>query len=88
MWPGLRGRSLGPPSTYLRRFYYDSVTYTDRNLRFLLDSVGAERVLFGTDWPAPMVVVDPVRRLEQAPLLQADERAAILYANTARLFGT
>jgi aminocarboxymuconate-semialdehyde decarboxylase len=87
MWPGLRGRSLGPPSTYLRRFFYDSVTYTDRNLRFLLDSVGAERVLFGTDWPAPMVVVDPVRRLEQAPLLQDDERTAILYANTARLFG-
>jgi aminocarboxymuconate-semialdehyde decarboxylase len=70
MWPDLRGRSLAPPSTYVRRFYYDSVTYTDRNLRFLLDSVGADRVL-----------------IDQSPLLQADERAAILYANTARLFG-
>lgn len=87
MWPGLRGQSTARPSAYLSRFYYDSVTYTDRNLRFLVDSVGSERVLFGTDWPAPMVVVDPVRRLEQSPVLSDLERDAILHANTARLFG-
>jgi aminocarboxymuconate-semialdehyde decarboxylase len=34
------------------RFYYDTVVYTARNLRFLIDVVGADRVLFGTDWPA------------------------------------
>jgi aminocarboxymuconate-semialdehyde decarboxylase len=87
MWPALRGESQGPPSGYLGRFYYDSVTYTDRNLRFLLDSVGAERVVFGTDWPAPMVVPDPVRRLERSEVLTDDERGAILYGNTARLLG-
>ena len=54
--PNLRGRTLDRPSTYVDRFYYDTVTYTDRNLRFLVDVVGAERVVFGTDWPAPMVV--------------------------------
>jgi len=85
MWPALRGRSEGPPSTYLSRFYYDSVTYTDRNLRFLVDAVGVERVLFGTDWPAPMVVVDPVRRLETSTVLNDAERTAILRGNTARL---
>lgn len=88
MWPGLRGQSLGPPSSYLSRFYYDSVTYTDRNLRFLVDGVGAERVLFGTDWPAPMVVPDPVRRLERTAMLTDTERGAILRGNTARLLGT
>jgi len=85
MWPASRGRSEGPPSTYLSRFYYDSVTYTDRNLRFLVDAVGVERVLFGTDWPAPMVVVDPVRRLETSTVLNDAERTAILRGNTARL---
>ena len=85
MWPGSRGRSAGPPSTYVSRFYYDSVTYTDRNLRFLIDVVGADRVLFGTDWPAPMVVVDPVRRLESSTVLSDAERTAILRTNTARL---
>ncbi len=84
--PNLRGRSLDRPSTYVDRFYYDTVTYTDRNLRFLVDVVGAERVVFGTDWPAPMVVDDPVRRIERSAVLTDKERQAILWGNTARLF--
>ena len=84
--PNLRGRTLDRPSTYVGRFYYDTVTYTDRNLRFLVDVVGAERVVFGTDWPAPMVVDDPVRRIERSSVLTDDERHAILWGNTARVF--
>jgi aminocarboxymuconate-semialdehyde decarboxylase len=86
-FPDSRGATLERPSTYLRRFYYDTVTYTDRNLRFLLDAVGADRVLFGTDWPAPMVVDDPVRRIETSEQLEDTERALILRDNAARLVG-
>lgn len=85
-WPSLRGKSQAPPSSYVRRFLYDSVTYTPRNLRFLIDVVGADRVVFGTDWPAPMVVEDPVRWIETMPELTPGERAAILYGNTNDLF--
>ena len=81
--PNLRGRAQDRPSTYVDRFYYDTVTYTDRNLRFLVDVVGVERVVFGTDWPAPMVVDDPVRRIERSAALTDDERHAILWGNTA-----
>src|SRR5947207_9630209 len=80
-FPALRGASRDRPSTYLRRFFYDTVTYTDRNLRFLLDMVGPDRVLFGTDWPAPMVVDDPVRRVTTSAVLQDGERDAILWQN-------
>ncbi len=85
-WPGSRGRSRDLPSTYLRRFCYDTVTYTDRNLRFLIDMVGADRVVFGTDWPAPMAVEQPVRRLQASTVLTDEERRAILTDNTARIF--
>jgi aminocarboxymuconate-semialdehyde decarboxylase len=85
-FPDSRGATLDRPSTYLRRFYYDTVTYTDRNLRFLLDVVGADRILFGTDWPAPMVVEDPVRRIETSDRLDDDERGVILRDNAARVF--
>jgi aminocarboxymuconate-semialdehyde decarboxylase len=84
-WPDLRGASRDRPSTYVRRFYYDTVTYTDRNLRFLLDVVGADRVLFGTDFPAPMVVEDAVRRIETAEVVAAPEREAILRGNAAAI---
>jgi aminocarboxymuconate-semialdehyde decarboxylase len=84
--PHLRGRTRDRPGTYVGRFYYDTVTYTDRNLRFLVDVVGVERVLFGTDWPAPMVVDDPVRRIERSAVLTDAERQAILRGNAARVF--
>jgi aminocarboxymuconate-semialdehyde decarboxylase len=80
-----RGKSQAPPSSYLRRFYYDSVTYSARNLRFLIDSVGADRVVFGTDWPAPMVVEDPVRWIQDMPGLTAEESQAILRTNSNEL---
>ena len=86
-WPGLRGKTLDRPSTYLNRFSYDSVTYTDRNLRFLIDTVGIDRVVFGTDWPAPMTVDDPVRRIQDSKALSDEERRAILSTNSARLLG-
>ena len=63
-FPDSRGRTQGPPSTYANRFYYDTVVFKDTHLRFLIDTVGIDRMVFGTDWPAPMDVDDPVRRIE------------------------
>ena len=40
-----------PPSTYLNKFYYDCLTHSEPALRMLIDSVGVDRVIFGTDWP-------------------------------------
>ena len=87
VWPDSRGRSQGPPSTYVRRFYFDTVVYTPRNLRFLIDVVGADRVVFGTDWPAPMTFDDPVGRLESMDELTDDEKHALLRGTAASLFG-
>jgi predicted TIM-barrel fold metal-dependent hydrolase len=40
-----------PPSTYLRRFHADTNTWSTAALALLLDTLGADRVLFGTDQP-------------------------------------
>jgi aminocarboxymuconate-semialdehyde decarboxylase len=85
-FPDSRGRTLGPPSTYADRFYYDTVIFKDTHLRFLVDTVGVDRMVFGTDWPAPMDVDDPVRRIEGTPVLEDAEREAILRGNAAKIF--
>lgn len=36
-----------------RNVFVDSVVYDPANLRYLCDRVGAERILFGTDYPLP-----------------------------------
>ena len=77
MFPKYRGNAVKPPSTYLDRFYYDTTTFTDRNLRFLVDVVGADRVVLGTDWPVPMAVVYPVNTIKNSPVLSDVEKDLI-----------
>ena len=81
MFPKYRGNAVKPPSTYLDRFYYDTTTFTNRNLRFLVDVVGADRVVLGTDWPAPMAVVDPVNTIKNSAVLSDADKDAILWGN-------
>ena len=75
------------PSEYLSRFYYDSCTYTESTLRFLLDAVGSDRVVLGTDYPAPMFLQDPVNWINGLESLTAAEKKAILEENATRLLG-
>jgi aminocarboxymuconate-semialdehyde decarboxylase len=86
MFPKYRGKAINPPSTYVERFYYDTTTFTDRNLRFLVDVVGADRVVLGTDWPAPMAVINPVNKIRNSNVLLEAEKEAILWGNLAKLF--
>ena len=76
-----------PPSAYLRRFYYDCIVYTESALRFLIDTVGADRVVFGTDWPYDMALDWPVSWILAMENLTHAEKEAILWRNLERLLG-
>jgi len=64
-----------PPSAYLRRMWFDALVYTPRALRHLVEEVGADRVVLGTDHPFDMGVDDPVDRLDAAGLSPTDQAA-------------
>ncbi len=76
-----------PPSTYLDRFYYDCLTHSEEALRFLIDSVGVDRVVFGTDWPFDMAIDWPVSWILNMESLTQDEKEAILHKNLEKLLG-
>lgn len=76
-----------PPSDYLTRFWYDCCTYSGPVLRFLIDTVGIDRVVLGTDYPAPMVLDDAVNWVMSLAELTGDEKQAILADNPATLLG-
>ena len=43
----------GPsPMEYARRFWYDSMVFDRRALRYLIDLLGHDRLLVGSDFPA------------------------------------
>jgi aminocarboxymuconate-semialdehyde decarboxylase len=73
------------PSAYLRRFYYDTVSHHPKLIRFLIDLVGADRVVVGSDYNFDMGYEQPVEFVEQVPGLTEKERKLILRENAARL---
>ena len=72
------------PSDYLGSIYCDSLTHDDRSLRFLLDRVGDQHIVVGSDYPFGMqdrAPVDAIRRLG----LGREREARVLGGNLARL---
>jgi aminocarboxymuconate-semialdehyde decarboxylase len=76
-----------PPSAYLRKFYYDCLTHSEPALRLLIDSVGADHVVLGTDWPADMRIDWPVSWVLGLKSLTLEEKENILWKNLERLLG-
>jgi aminocarboxymuconate-semialdehyde decarboxylase len=79
-----RRRMTAPPHAYLRRIWYDCITYDLGALQYLISVVGAERVLFGTDWPHQ--VHDIAGSLAHTAALPTAERDAVRGENAVRLF--
>ncbi|MGW0333159.1 amidohydrolase family protein [Streptomyces sp. NPDC003011] len=61
-----------PPSSYLRRLYFDSLVHDPHTLRELIRAAGSDRVLLGSDFPFDMGTEDPVGALRAARLPEAD----------------
>ena len=59
--------------------------HDDRITRLLIDTVGADHVMLGSDMPFDMGADDPVERIERVDGLSPDERAKILGATARRL---
>ncbi|HEX6467686.1 MAG TPA: amidohydrolase family protein [Streptosporangiaceae bacterium] len=73
-----------PPSSYLRRLYFDSLVHDPHVLAELIRVAGARRVLLGSDFPFDMGTGDPLGALRAANLPDADFQA-VRGANAASL---
>ena len=76
-----------PPSKYLDKFYYDCLTHSEDALRYLIDTVGIDQVVFGTDWPFDMATDWPVSWILSCESLTMEEKEAILHGNLERMLG-
>jgi aminocarboxymuconate-semialdehyde decarboxylase len=73
------------PSTYASRMAYDSIVHAPKALRFLIDVVGLDNVLLGTDYSFPPADMEPLGLLRSAGL-SASDIAAITDTNPRRVF--
>ena len=73
-----------PPSSYLRRFTYDTISHAPESLDYLIKLVGADRVMMGSDYCFDMGYDRPVKVISALKLNRADKEK-ILSGNAARL---
>jgi aminocarboxymuconate-semialdehyde decarboxylase len=75
------------PSSYCDRFYVDSAIFDPAALRLLVDRMGRERVMLGTDAPFPLGEQQPGALVEATFAEDLDTRDRILATNAERVFG-
>ncbi|WP_198351323.1 amidohydrolase family protein [Flavisphingomonas formosensis] len=76
-----------PLTSYLKRIWFDNLVYTPQAIRALIDRVGVERLVVGTDFPFDMGAYDVQAVVERVAGLSSAEREAILGGNALALFG-
>ena len=81
--PGREAISI-PPSDYLRRIWYDAVTYNQGSLELCIEVGGADKVLYGSDYPHD--IGDMVGCLARVDALPAETRAAVREGNARAIF--
>ena len=74
-----------PAHRYLKRFYYDIITLDPKVMKMVIDLVGIDRVVMGTDFPQLMSIKQPVDFVDSVPGLSRREREMILSDNPAKL---
>lgn len=75
-----------PPSAYVTNLYFDTVVFRADQIRHLVDLVGAEHVMLGTDSPYDMGETDPVGLLDSVAGLSKGERDLIAGGSARKLF--
>ena len=76
-----------PPSEHFSKLYFDTLTHSTPVLSYLVDTVGPERIMLGSDYPFGMGDYTPPVSVQALPRLTDAQRDAIFSANAIRVFG-
>lgn len=82
--PDLKNAAARPFREYLRRFYYDTITHAPDALRYLVELVGADRVVLGSDYCFNMGYDRP-REIVSALSIAPADRDRIFFGNAQAL---
>jgi len=74
-----------PPSEYLKRFTYDTISYSEEILEDLIRLAGVDRIMIGSDYCFDIAYDEPVRMIAAMGSLTGEQKSLILGGNAMRL---
>lgn len=75
------------PREYLGKFYLDSLVHDEMALKYLVDLVGDEKIVLGSDYPFPLGEHHPGKLIESMSALSAEAKERLLWKNAVEFLG-
>ena len=75
------------PREYLGKFYLDSLVHDVMALRYLVELVGDEKIVLGSDYPFPLGEHFPGKLIESINVLSTESKERLLWKNAAEFLG-
>ncbi|HKA46186.1 MAG TPA: amidohydrolase family protein [Burkholderiales bacterium] len=85
--PEPKVNNVKSPREHFKRFYFDCLTHEARSTRHLINMVGADHVVIGTDNPFDMAPASAIGQIDAVPGLTAVEREWICMRTARKLLG-
>ena len=83
--PYYRKNVSKPPGEYYRQIFFDTCSLSPESVRFTVEVAGADRVMFGTDYPFDIGDPEAKRALPALQSMAAAERRKIFRENAQRV---
>jgi aminocarboxymuconate-semialdehyde decarboxylase len=74
-----------PPSTYLKQVFVDCLVFDSVHLEFLIQQMGADHVVIGTDYPFDMGHYDPLGQIDGVRGLSDEDKELVRSATAHKL---
>lgn len=69
------------PNNYIGNFWIDSITHDAKVLKFIIDVMGEDKILYGTDYPFPLGDLEHGKMLEEMPDISQETKDKLLFKN-------
>jgi aminocarboxymuconate-semialdehyde decarboxylase len=84
--PEPKVRGAKDPEQYFEKFYYDTIIHNADSFEFAVKTLGADRIVYGTDYPADMGNHQPAEEIPGLSRLPEADREKILSGNAKKLY--
>ncbi|MCG8595628.1 MAG: amidohydrolase, partial [Kiloniellales bacterium] len=74
-----------PPTSYLKKMWFDTVVFANDQLEFLGKKYGTDRIVLGTDYPFDMADYDPTEHVVGIDAFSQSDKELICGLNAAEL---